>query len=80
MSTFVTPSANQAALSASWRSAHERRVPRRITSLPLGFAVTRLASSRRLGIGRGVKTSILLIRADDLRQIDDVRYDREGGY
>jgi hypothetical protein len=47
-STFVTPGAHHAALSASWRSAHDRTVPLRMISLPLVSTVMRLASNSAL--------------------------------
>jgi hypothetical protein len=44
----VTPGANQAARSASSRSAQDRTVPLSITSPPLASTVTRLASTSAL--------------------------------
>ena len=44
LSTLATPGADQAARSASRRSAHERTVPLKMTSLPMVSTVIRLAS------------------------------------
>jgi hypothetical protein len=48
LSTWATPGAHHAALSASWRSAHDRTVPLRMISLPLVSTVMWLASNSAL--------------------------------
>ena len=60
LSTLVTPGARQAARSASCRSAHDRTLPLRITSLPIGF------DGDALGIDLGVAAKGFLDLALDL--------------
>ena len=72
LSTFVTPGAAQATLSASSRSAQERIVPLRITSLPLASTVTREAS---ISAARRKASSILrrILGAERLQEVVDLK-------
>ena len=66
LSTLVTPGALQAARSASCRSAQDRTLPLRITSLPLASTVMRLASTSAL---RRKASSILLLISEGATRV-----------